>query len=223
MTLSELISATWLRAKGKEFTGSTGDTNYNKIKAIANYYIGVWESEPGTDWLSLYDPNYSIGTVTATDTFALDTDEIRKLTQERNDSVRILHTDDTTWTDYELVAPDTLKQYTEDKAVCARVGNDLVFRSAFTSTSAQFGGDIQVPKYGKAERLSAAGDEVPVDDPNWLVTICAGELARNDVVRQNQYPNFVAEANQLMMKMKENQESQVSYVASNFKPGGSTW
>lgn len=221
MTLSELVSATWLRAKGKEFTGTTGDTNYNKIKAIANHFITVWQNEPGVDWASLYEPDYSIGTVTATDTYELDTSDIRKISTERGDSVRIVHTDDN-FTDYQLVEPDTLKQYSEG-AYCARVGDNLVFNHVFESTDPQFGGDIQVPKYGYVEALSGTSDEVPVNIPEWLVCMSASELIRNDVVRQNQYPNMLAEANLLMEKMKENQDAQINSVTRAFSAAGQSW
>ena len=221
MTLTELVSAVIFKATGKAYSGSEGDTKWEKVRAIANTLIDSWESEPDIDWESLYTPDFSIGTVTATDTYELDLDEIRKISTERGDSIRIVHTDDT-WTDYQLVEADKLKQHTEGY-FCARVGTNLVFNHVFEAADPQFGGDIQVPKFGYAENLTAGTDEVTVDIPNWLVIMSAAEYVRNDIVRQNQYPNLIAEANQLMIKMKENQEAQVNSVTRVFSAAGSTW
>jgi len=74
------------------------------------------------------------------------------------------------------------------------------------------------------EKLTSAGSTVPVDDPNWLVKITAAEWVRNDSVRQNQYPNLIAEANALMEKMKEaNDGSQVSDVLIDMPSLGRSW
>lgn len=221
MIASEFVAATLLRATGKVFTGSSTDPKYIKVLGIGNQMIDAWESEPDSDWESLYTPDYSLGAVTATDTFPIDTDDVRKISQERGDSIRIVHTDDN-WTDYQLVEPDKLKQFTEGY-YCARVGNNLVFNHVFEAADPQFGGDIQVPKYGYATHLVNPTDVVTVDIPNWLVVMSAAEFVRNDIVRQNQYPNLVAEANQLMLKMKENQEAQVNSVTRVFSAAGQSW
>jgi hypothetical protein len=66
-----------------------------------------------------------------------------------------------------------------------------------------------VPGYGFVTFPDYDAGEIPVDDPNWLVTIVAAEFTRNDKTRSNQYPNLVAEANVLMRKMKENNGGRV--------------
>ncbi len=221
MTTTELVAGILLKATGKATTVTQGDTKWNKVVGIANLLIGQWESEPGVDWDSLYDNAYSLGAVTATDTFAIDTDDVRKISQERGDYIRIVHTDGN-YTDYELVKGDRLKAYTEGN-YCARIGDNLVFNNAFASTDPQYGGTIYVPKYGFATRLSDASSVVPVDDPNWLLVMGAAEYTRTDITRQNQYPNLVAEGNQLMIKMKENNSAQVDTVPSSFMAAGATW
>lgn len=223
MTLSELVSATILKATGKVYTGSEGDTKWNKVLGIANDLIRTWESEPGVDWTSLYQKDYEVGTVSATDTYPLDVDDVRKLSDERGDSVRIHHTDGVQYTDYAIVPADKLKQYDTTSLVCAQIGANLVFPKAFVSTDVQYGGTIKAPIYAYAETLVNSTDDVPVDNPNWLVYRCAGEYVRNDIVRQNQYPNLISEANQMMEKMRENNEAQVNYVAMPFQAGGADW
>ena len=80
-------------------------------------------------------------------------------------------------------------------------------------------GIINVPVYLRAPLLTKADSIVPVDNPMWLVTMCAAEYARNDILLQNQYSNLIAEANQLMQKMIENNAAQASYRPLQMVPG----
>lgn len=208
MTTSEFVQACVLKATGKVSTLVSTDSKWLKIVGIANRQIKKWERE--ADWNSLYDPDYSIGTVTATDEFELD-DEIRKISDNADDPVRIIHTDDS-YTDYQVVNAERLKYYSTGN-YCAQIGRTLKFNSAFTSTDAEYGGTIQVPVYLYAETLTTAGSEVPVDDPEWLICMTAGEYIRNDVTKQNQYPNLVAEANAILEVMKEDNDGQIVEVS----------
>lgn len=209
MTTSEFVHACILKATGKASTLVSTDTKWVKIVGIGNRQIKKWETE--TDWNSLYDPDYSIGTVTATDSFELD-DEIRKISDNVEDPVRIVYdSTNNLYTDYRVVSADRLKSYPTGH-YCAQVGRTLKFNKAFVSTDTEFGGDIQVPVFLYAEELTTNG-EVPVDDPEWLVCMTAAEYVRNDVTKQNQYPNLVAEANAILDLMKETNDGQITTAA----------
>ena len=81
------------------------------------------------------------------------------------------------------------------------------------------GGQITIPVYLHAPLLTSQNSIVPVDNPMWLVTMCAAEYARNDILLQNQYGNLIEEANQLMQKMIENNAAQASYRPLHMVPG----
>lgn len=192
-------------------------------------YIDSWSNEPGVDWSSLYNPAYSIGKVTNTDTFDLD-DTVRKISDTADDVVRIYHTDKVSYTDYDVVPADTLKQYYYGQnkenptgRYCAQIGTTIVFNHTFKSTDPQFGGDIKVPIYTYPDHLVGDNDDVPVTIANWLVVICAAEWVRNDITRQNQYPNLIGEANQVMIRMKEDNDAQVERVDRPWSVVGQTW
>lgn len=223
LTTSSFVAATYLKATGEVSTLTSSDDDWNKILGIANLFIDEWASEPGADWRSLYSTVSLAGTVTATDTFALGT-TIRKVSNQEGDFVRILHTNGTTYTDYQLVAPERLKYYSTG-AYCAQEGSNLVFNAAFKTTDLQYGGTIKVPAYLFASHLASSSDLVPVDDPNWLVVVTAAEWSRTDITRQNQYSNLIAEANNLMAGMKLANNPQVTEVfrAPTSTPNGSTW
>jgi len=223
VTTSELVNSVYLKSAGKIPTFTSGSTKWLKIVAIANGYIDAWQNEPGVDWSSLYDPAFSIGTVSATDTFDLDTDEIRKLSDGRDDPVRIIHSNGTDYTDYEIVPANQLRSDYRSGRYCAQIGPTLKFNRAFTSDDPQFGGTIYVPKYGFAEHIEADGDDVPVDDPQWLVLMTSAEYVRNDITKQNQYPNLVNEANNLMVSMKDANDAQINSVVTPWRPAGASW
>jgi len=200
----EFVSAVYLRATGKP-TAPTSGRKYNQIIALGDMFTRQWQDEPGQDWTSLYD-FFSNGTVTATDTFTLDTD-IRKVSQMDGDFVRIVHTDDNV-TEYTIVPADRLYENRYQYAVAVQ-GRNLVFASAFTADSPQFGGTIVVPGYGYSTFPTNDTTQITVDNPDWLVIRTAAEFVRTDITRQNQYPNLIAEAQQLMEKMKENDGGQI--------------
>lgn len=200
-----------------------------KILAIANFYLNAFTQENQVDWGILYDPAQSLGTVSATDSFDIDTDSIYKISDRPDDKVRINHSDGTGYTDYDIVSHAALKKYYgQDKtrgasAVCAQIGSSLVFAHEFKSTDTQFGGEVLVPCYIKPDPLVSSGDDVLSGIENWLTLISAAEYVRTDITLQGQYPNLVAEANQAMERLKDDNDAQVEEVDRPWNPGGSTW
>ena len=228
MTITELVADVYLKATGKTTTLTTG-TKYDRIIALADFYQRRWSREKAIDWNSLYDPSFSIGTVTATDRFDLDTSTIRKISDREGDYVRVMWTDGEGYTDYSIVPAEKLKDYYggQNKEnfsgyYCARIGNELVFNHTFETTDSEYGGDIQVPCYVYADPITSDNpdtDEIQVDDPDWLVLICAAEYCRNDITRRSRYPELLAEANEAMLRMKDDQASQIDKIDTPWTPG----
>lgn len=212
------MAATYLRATGEVSTLVSTDPDYGKIVQLGNLKIDDFAKED--DWVSLYSI-VSSGTVTATDTFDLDS-SIREISNAENDFIRIVHTDTTKWTDYTLVAPNQLKQY-DSGNYCAKIGTTLVFNTAFKSTDAEYGGTIEVPAYLFPDHLVNADDEVPVDNPNWLVVATAAEFVRSDITLAQNYPLLLAEANDLMSAMKKANNPQLETVTRSSVARGTEW
>lgn len=203
MTITDAIADVYLRATGKTTTLTTG-AKYNRIVGLLDYFQRRWAREPGVDWASLYDPAFSLGTVTATDTFDLDTSSIRKLSDLEGDSVRIVWSDGVGYTDYTIVDHDQLKNYyygpNKESAsgfYCAQIGSTLVFNHTFTSDDSQYAGEIFVPCYIFPDEINSDNpdtDEVQVDDPDWLVARVAAEYVRNDITRRQRWPEQIGRA-----------------------------
>lgn len=226
MTISEAVSLTYLLATGKASAPSI--TKRSQIIGLLDYFQRRWSRELEVDWNSLYDPAFSLGTVTATDTFDLDTSSIRKLSDREGDTVRVVWSDGVGYTDYDIVNADTLKDYSygvnKENPVgwyCAQVGSQLVFNHTFTTTDSQYGGEIFVPVYAFTDDITdtnPASDEVQVDDPDWLCARAAAEVVRNNVVLRPRYPELLAEANEIMTRMKSDNDGQVSVISRPWHP-----
>lgn len=224
-----MVSDVSYKATGKVNSFTTGSTKWLKITALANQKIRQWAREPGVDWYSLYNPALTFTTVTNTDTFAIPA-TVRKISDKAGDTVRILHTDGKAYSDYDVVPGDDLKMHYSGQNkeypignYCAQISSNLVFNHTFISTDAQFGGTIKVPVFTFPTELSADTDVVPVDDPMWLVIATAAEYIRNDITRSGQYPNLINEANELMDRMKDDNDAQVQELYRPWNPGGLTW
>lgn len=237
MTVTEAIAAVYLKATGKTTTLTSG-THYTKILGLLEFYQRRWAREPGIDWNSLYNPAFSLGTVTATDTFDLDSSTVRKISDREGDSVRIVWSDGVGYTDYDVVDAVTLKDYSYGvnrespiAFVCAQIGDTLVFNHTFTTTDSQYGGEIQLPCYVYPDTITSTStdnQDIQVDDPDWLVLRVAAEYVRTDLTRQGQYPLILAEANEAMTRMKDDNEGQIDIVDRPWTPfsgttNGSAW
>lgn len=227
MNITEFVADCYLKSTGKTTVLTTG-TKYDRIVALGDYYQRRWAREPGIDWNSLYDPAFSLGNVTATDTFDLDTSSIRKLSDRQGDVVRIVWTNGVGYTDYDIVDANKLKDYSygvnKESPLgwyCAQIGSTLVFNHKFTTADAQYGGEIFAPIYGfpdEINSLNPASDEVQVDDPDYLVTRVAAEYVRNDITRRARYPELLAEANEIMTRMKDDNDGQIDTIDRPWTP-----
>jgi len=226
MILTDFITNAYLIGTGKVTPPASGTAKYNKLVALANLFTQNWASESGVDWKSLRTVATVAGAVTATDAFALPT-TLGKLSKTDGDYVRILCTDGTE-TQYTIVPIERLyeegsKLNAPGNYTCAVSGSNLIFNRAFTATDREFGGTIYVPGYITPATLSAGTDVIQVDDPYWLVFAVAAEFIRTDITRAEQYGNLIAQANNSMAGMVQDNESQREQVTATWSPLGETW
>lgn len=216
MNTTQLVSAVMLKATGKVRNLPETDKKYQKILGIANMYIPVWQSEPNVDWQSLYDPAYTIDTLSTDQAYTIDMTKVAKVSDVLGDTIKVKK--DGQEREYTTVPPEQAGMY-KGQNCCTIAGNKLVFIDPIRGDDHMIGGQITIPVYLHAPLLTSQSSIVPVDNPMWLVTMCAAEYARNDILLQNQYSNLVEEANQLMQKMIENNAAQVSYRPLHIIPG----
>lgn len=226
MIVDTAIQKAYLKATRKFVTTPSTDlpsAKYNALLAEADSVQKYWQSEEGVQWNSLRTL-FNVGTVTATDTFALDP-TIDQLSTQEDDNVTITNNGQTWY--YDIVEAPRLRPAGNTTGTrCAKVGSNLVFDIPFTSSMPQFGGTIKVPAYLNVNDITAGGNVIQVDDPMWMVDMLAAFYVLNDKVRQGFYPDFVAQANSRMVAMKRaNEQSQIEEVTNDvdLTTSGETW
>jgi len=218
MLVSEAIQKSYSMAKGKATAPAAGTAKYNQLLSLADSLQKVWAAEPDIQWDALYSV-VNIGTVTATNSFELD-DTINSVVKRETDPIYL--SSGSSRVDYSLVKPNQLYINRDFKAV-AQAGRNLVFPTAFTSDSPQFGYSINVPSILYPNEITAASDEIQVPEPMWLVFMMAAEFIATDVVRQNQRGKNLEYAVELMRKMKQDNQGQYEDVATEWNPLGEDW
>lgn len=198
MTVLEAITDAYLLATGKSTLPTSGSAKYDRLFNLAKKFYRSWQKEKGTDWDSLYEV-VGAGTVTATDTFEIDT-EIIKVSQRKGDYIRIVCTNGNT-IPFKLVPASKL--YEDRYAnVVAKIGLNLKFSRTFSATDQEFGGTVEVPAYIKLDDLASESDDVLIDDPDWLPVVIAAQYVLSDAQLSYQYPDLLQQAQDLMDGMK---------------------
>lgn len=223
MTLQELINAVMLKATGKPTILPTTNTKWEKIRGIANYYQQAWAHEPGQHWRSLYNIEL-FDTITNASMYRFPSG-IDEVSTAFGDNIFVRTTGGEN-IEFELVDHDEFEQHPTGN-YCTIIGHDeadgrfIVFNGNFMDDDPCYGGELFVPVYYKLGDMVNPDDVVFVDDPYWLVTMCAAEYIRNDIVKQNQYGNLIAEANNLMTSMiRRNRVGQTRHIRGSFRNGG---
>lgn len=215
MTVSQFVDNVVLLSEGKQASFASGATKWLRIVAQGNFFLQQLARERGVNWNRYYSPVLSFGTVTATATFAIPS-TVRKISQEEGDTLRITHTDGR-YTDYTFVPHDRLKDFDTGNYV-AKIGANIKFNIAFTATSPQFGGTIACPVYLFPTTFSLDADVLDIDDPNYLVYAVASDRVKNDVTRKDLRADLLAQANDALMAMKDDNQAQLEEVNRPWNP-----
>lgn len=215
-----VIQKAFLHAQRKATPPTSGTTKYNALLAIVDSMQKLWADEPDIEWASLYSWVTLSPTVSATDTYALDT-SIQYLSKDFNDYIRI--TNGTSTSKINLVSPNQLYRHNTNTCYVAQIGRSLKFSKAFLSTDSVFGYNIIVPAYTFVNDLAAGTDLVQVENPMWLAYMVAAEFVRNDPVRVSQYENLVALAENVMSKMKQQNNGTLEEIPRGTFVTGETW
>lgn len=196
----------------------------NLLTSYAIRYYREWQRAEGMEWDSLYNV-VGAGTVTATDTFSLDTDihYIADAEQHELNQVRVKFGDaaNPQYVYYKTVKRGQLHINRETNVVAKASDNSIQFGKAFKTTDSMFGGTIEVPAIIKLDDINADTDEILIDDPNWLAYRVAAQYAYSYKSLRDMYDDLLGQANNLMKDMisrdstgNETTSTGVDYFAS---------
>ena len=198
MTRLEAITEAYLIATGKTTLPAEGSSKRNKLTGLAKKLYRDWQVEKGVEWSSLYAV-VSGGTVSATDTFELDTD-INFISKQEGNFVRI-RTAPNSYVNYILCKPQQLYQYRDGNYVAKVADNSVKFSKAFTASDSVFGGTIEVPAIIKLDDINSDTSEILIDNPQWLPARLAAQYVFNDRQLNYLYDDLLADANDMMQGM----------------------
>lgn len=204
MTRKDAIEDAYSLSTGKAVDISSIPTDKRDLLTkFAMKFYREWQLEPGMEWDSLYQV-IGGGSVTATDTFTLDTDINFVATQEQHElnTVRILLNDDMNYINYTLVKPGELYLNRYQNAVAHIPStNSLKFSRKFVSGEQAFGGSIQVPAIIKLDDINSDGDDILLDDPEWLSWRMAAQYVFSFKSLRDMYDDLLNGANDRMQGM----------------------
>lgn len=195
----DAVKESILLATGKATT-PTG-SKLSEMNALAIKFYRDWQVEPGIEWDSLYQ-TIGAGTVSASDTFDLDTD-INFISQRPGNYVRVKTTDGQ-YINFPVVKPQQLFQYRTQNAVAKVADNQIKFSRPFVAGTQAIGGSIEVPAIIKLDDLTGDNSEVLIDNPNWLPARMAAQYVLTNKQLNYLYDDLLAQANELMMGMLQN-------------------
>ncbi|HSX00032.1 MAG TPA: hypothetical protein VLH38_03280 [Patescibacteria group bacterium] len=183
----------------RKYAGDTkypqpGSGTYDLYLGHANDFKHDWATDPDNRWKSLLEPTErSLGTATGSKNYALD------------DSI----IDVSDW-----VYIDTLsgqrRRYSVVKAKDRSLSARSVYLTGQDPKSLNFtddmpdeviGGTIRALCFIEPDDMKSPGGTVPVDRPGWVALSVAGELARNDPAKDDQFPDINGQANDEWDKM----------------------
>lgn len=172
-----------------------GSPDYSLWLNTTNRKIAEWARDSKNTWESLFEIR-DAGTITVgTQTYDLEDDFLMPA-----DKVTITTIDSNT-IDYVLVKPQERGRYYKSVYISGREPRQLTFYDAFVVDQDVISGTINLAAYFIPDELTDASDDIPVDDPYWLVYAVASELAFNDITYSDKAPDLVGKANFLYSQM----------------------
>ncbi len=217
-TADQIITAAYAEAKRKTPAPASGTPKYNAMLVLIDTMQKVWAAEPDVEWNSLYSV-VNNGAITATNSFTLNSTIDYIVKRETDPIYTATASTGVTRIDYQVVQPNQL-YINDDINVVSHAGANLLFPRTFATTDVNYGWNIYVPAIQKVNHIDSGSDVVQVDDPTWLTFMLAADFIRNDVVRQNQYSQLVAYAQEIMRKMKQRNQGSNEEVITEWSPYG---
>jgi len=173
-----------------------GSVDYNMWLSTINRKKDEWARDTKNPWKSLFEIR-EVGTVSlGTQTYDLEDDFLTPA-----DRVTITTTNPNNTLEYTLVEPQERGRYYNSVYISGRDPKQLTFYDDFKADTSPIGGTINLAAYFIPEDLTSGNDEIPVDDPYWVVYSVASELAFNDLTYSDKSPDLVGKANFLYSQM----------------------
>lgn len=196
MLVSELITRVNYVLRGIDDDAPTEGT------AEYNYWLDTYnrkKDELYRDVTKLWSSSYAVlevGSITASETpsFELEAEFLAPANY-----AYIIDAEDHR-TEYEIIKPQELN-INKQQIYIAGNPQTLYFSQEIQSDAQIIDGTLYLPGYFMPDDVTASGEEILIDDPNWAVMAVAAEIAFNDLTFEDKYPDLNNKANALYIQM----------------------
>ena len=219
MSADELIQNVYRKATGELDDTVTHENEDGKTvlsvinEQIEYYYNAVDHFGDRVVWARNIDPEYVIGDANQSDTtYPIDWDSVQALPAGFYMPIRIRMRDGSE-VRYDLVPIEELyDERSGGKNKCAITGEGLTFASP-----PEHSGEIVYPCVSVGKKLEGGEKDVEsasgVHNLLWLQFAAAAEYVRTDIVRGEQYPNVLAQANDVFNRMLSDNEMRTAALS----------
>lgn len=215
MSTEELIREIYRKATGEyddtiTFDSEDGETILRVVnEQVDVYYKQTDEYGSRIIWNNNIAPNYTVCDTSGSDVeFYVDWNDIEALTDGFYAAPQLVEADGKS-TRYDLVPTNELMDSRHDNINCFAITADgVVFRTAPPA------GELQMAVMQRGRHLE--GEETDVEAVTgvhpvlWLLQASAAEYVRTDIVRGDQYPNVLAQANDTFRRMLDDQRARTT-------------
>ena len=187
--------------------------DWNTIVSALNENIDLYNKS--ANWRTLYDPKYSVGTVSDSVFYTLKWNEIGAIDGSNRACVLFYNTDDVIIAKHKLVAQDIFDRSGDDDKVVTINKNGLQIKPK-VSTDKIYGCSIVLPVYRNVSKITKTTDKIAIDDNYWLIVKTASDLTSTSPVPfiARNFDIFDKQATSRMQAMKKaNRTTQASTPA----------
>lgn len=188
MIVSEYIPAVWQAYRGKGSKApAAGEDKWNNALIVTNSRLRSLAGDSNYQGDAYFDVRTI--TLSSSTTYDLD-DDVLRLADE-------VYAIDVNGTQVNFKAVKKSQRNLFAKAVYITGSNPKVLNFNEAIPESLIGTTFYFGCYLEPEALTAASDDIIIENIDWLIYATAAELARNDPAKDDQYPNLQGIANDL--------------------------
>lgn len=183
------VQQTWFAYKGNNKWPAAGTDKYNRVLIVANRKLRELCGKGTKNW-SFFWQLSSLGTITSGQQAYNFANTVIKPSD-----FAYIYDGDTEIAKLPIVKPQQRGNYTSGIYLTGKNPRVANFIETIGANHQFVGKTLKIGTYDRPTPLSAEGDTIPLNDPDWLVYETAAELARNDPAKDDQFGNLQGIAN----------------------------
>lgn len=217
-TVMDIIQDAYTKVNGEYELVIEGSDDFNTYLSVLNQAVNEWVDTPYVKWQSLYQPDYTIGTVQNNVlVYEIPDFNLIQIGDTPFDNVYFIDSNGVVVDKYKIVSQAQFES-SDSGSICMVVGGVLCLND---TPDTIVGATIRVPAYLRPDRYTKGNQDVTIDSTAWLIMYMSAILCDASPVPfiARNADNYRKQAMIFMKTMRSNNKhSQTAHVK---KPGGS--